>query len=63
MAAAAAATTIGVPKPAIELTFALSRSIAFMRDPWKYLTLVCCLFNRPSNSKSGSALHEKRSGY
>ena len=37
-------------------TFARSRSMAFMREPWKYLTLVCCLFSRPSNSRSGSAL-------
>ena len=37
-------------------TFARSRSMAFMRDPWKYLTRVCCLFSRPSNSRSGSAL-------
>ena len=41
------------------LTFALSRSMAFMREPWKYLTLVCCLFSSPSNSKSGSALKQK----
>ena len=30
--------------------------MAFIRDPWKYLTRVCCLFSKPSNSKSGSAL-------
>ena len=41
---------------AAAVTFALSRSSAFMRDPWKYLTRVCCLFRRPSNSRSGSAL-------
>ena len=38
------------------LTLALSRSTAFMSDPWKYLILVCCLFSRPSSSRSGSAL-------
>ena len=41
------------------VTLARSRSIAFMRLPWKYLTLVCCLFSKPSNSKSGSALEQK----
>ena len=40
-------------------TFARSKSIAFMSDPWKYLTLVCCLFKSPSNSKSGSALRKR----
>ena len=44
-----------------EATLALSRSIAFMRLPWKYLTLVCCLFNKPSNSRSGSALESYKS--
>ena len=39
-------------------TFALSKSTAFMRDPWKYLIRVCCLFSRPSSSKSGSALRK-----
>ena len=41
------------------VTLARSRSIAFMRLPWKYLTLVCCLYSKPSNSKSGSALEQK----
>ena len=41
---------------ATAVTLARSRSMAFMRLPWKYLTRVCCLFNKPSNSKSGSAL-------
>ena len=42
-------------------TFALSRSMAFMSEPWKYLTRVCCRFSRPSNSRSGSALEHHNS--
>ena len=30
--------------------------MAFISEPWKYLTWVCCRFSKPSNSKSGSAL-------
>ena len=41
-------------------TFVLSRSTVFMREPWKYLTCVCCLFNKPWNSKSGSDLNMRR---
>ena len=37
-------------------TLALSKSMAFMREPWKYLTLVCWRLSSPSNSRSGSAL-------
>ena len=43
------------------LTLALSRSTAFMSEPWKYLTRVCCRFSRPSNSRSGSALEHHSS--
>ena len=42
-------------------TFALSRSTAFISDPWKYFILVCCLFSSPSSSKSGSALGQEKS--
>ena len=38
------------------ITLARSKSIAFINEPWKYFTLVCCLFKRPSNSRSGSDL-------
>ena len=45
-----------LPTSLEEITLTLSRSRAFIREPCKYLTLVCCLFKSPSNSKSGSAL-------
>ena len=44
-----------------QCTFALSRSTAFISDPWKYFILVCCLFSSPSSSKSGSALGQEKS--
>ena len=44
----------------IKITFDLSKSIAFISEPWKYLTRVCCRFSKPSNSKSGSALKVRK---
>ena len=38
------------------VTLDRSKSIAFIREPWKYLTRVCWRLSRPSNSRSGSAL-------
>ena len=35
--------------------------MAFISEPWKYLTRVCCRFSRPSNSRSGSALEHHSS--
>ena len=40
-------------------TFDLSKSLALISEPWKYLTRVCCRFSKPSNSRSGSALKFK----
>lgn len=39
------------------LTFTLCRSIGFMIVPWKNSTVVKCLLNNPSSSKSGGFLH------
>ena len=43
----------------IIFTLARSRSPGFIRAPWKYLTWVCLLLRRPSNSRSGSALENR----
>ena len=40
------------------VTLDRSRSIAFIREPWKYLTRVCWRLSKPSNSRSGSALKQ-----
>ena len=40
-------------------TFALSKSMALISEPWKYFTRVCWRLSKPSNSKSGSALKFK----
>ena len=40
-------------------TCALSKSMALISEPWKYLIRVCWRFSKPSNSRSGSALKFK----
>lgn len=41
---------------ALLLTFTLWRSIGFIMVPWKNSTVVKCLLNRPSSSRSGGFL-------
>ena len=45
---------------ALKLTLTLCKSTVFMIEPWKKVTVVKCLLNRPSSSNPGGVLASRK---